>query len=284
MNAVGTSRPGPLRSDSAPTSIAVGSCQLGPPNPSAPTRTVRAGSAASEPSSPSSPSSCAIATSSVGCGRRQLSGSTWTSSRTDSAKWSAAASTAWMSGASSATSAFGLLDQLGDPRFLLLAGEVDVAGRRRDGLRAFVRPLVVSLGLGLEQERPDTVLLELVGLLGVAGRGALGRGRALVREQLVGRVGGAGPLGRNVLGRGFGVVVLRLRLERHRRATGTTPARPRSPAAGRRGGSSRRGPGPWLRTTRASRRPGSGRRTCRGPRRGPRLRPRPRRQATLRSP
>ncbi len=34
-NAVGTSRPGPLRSDSAPTSIVVGSCQLGPPSPSA---------------------------------------------------------------------------------------------------------------------------------------------------------------------------------------------------------------------------------------------------------
>ena len=114
---------------------------------------------------------------------------------------------------------FGLLHQLGDPRFLLRAGEVDVAGRRRDGLRAFVRPCVVSLGLGLRQERPDTVLLELVGLLGVAGRDALGRGRALVRE-VVGPVGDAGPLGRNVLGRGFGIVLLRLRLERHGRATG----------------------------------------------------------------
>jgi hypothetical protein len=36
MNAVGTSRPAPRRSGSAPTSIAVGSCQLGPPKPSAP--------------------------------------------------------------------------------------------------------------------------------------------------------------------------------------------------------------------------------------------------------
>ena len=43
-NAAGTSRspsPGPRRSRSAPTSTEVGSCQLGPPRPSAPTTTVR---------------------------------------------------------------------------------------------------------------------------------------------------------------------------------------------------------------------------------------------------
>ncbi len=67
MNAVGMLRPASSLSASPPTSIAVGSCQLGPPNPSAPTRTGRAAASSSDSAS-SSPSRAAMATSSVGSG------------------------------------------------------------------------------------------------------------------------------------------------------------------------------------------------------------------------
>ena len=58
-NAAGTSRSAPRRSRSAPTSTAAGSCQLGPPRPSAPTTIVRDGSSSAIAAKSSSSSSSA---------------------------------------------------------------------------------------------------------------------------------------------------------------------------------------------------------------------------------